>query len=103
MDFGTEILFNIITCVLGLLVGILFGILKTKIHNEQKEDTAIKNGLRCLLREEIIRICDRCLERGSVHIHCLESLDDLFEQYSALGGNGMAKKLIEDVKKLKVQ
>ena len=98
-----QIVFNLVICVMSLLVGVLFAVIKSKMKSDKRIDAAIKNGLRCLLREEIIRICDRCLERGSVHIHSLESLDDLFEQYSALGGNGMAKKLIEDVKKLEIK
>lgn len=98
-----QIIFNLITCVMSLLAGALFAIIKSKMKSDKRVDDAIKNGLRCLLREEIIRICDRCLERGSVNIHSLESLDDLLEQYSALGGNGMAKKLIEDVKKLEIK
>ncbi len=89
-----DFLLTLLPIVAGLVIGFLGGWLRSVV--------AVKNSVRCLLREELIRICDRCLERGSVHIHSLESLDDLMKQYAALGGNGAVKKLVEDVKKLPV-
>lgn len=91
----SDILLTLLPTIAGLVIGFLGGWLRSIV--------AIKNSVRCLLREELIRICDRCLERGSVHIHSLESLDDLMKQYTALGGNGAVRKLVEDVKKLEVK
>ena len=98
-----DFLLSIILTIAGLVIGVLFGMLKAKARNERQKDKAIENGMYYLLREKIIEICDRCIERGFVHIHSLESLDDLSKQYKALGGNGTAAKLIEDVKKLQVK
>ena len=85
-----------------MVIGFLGGRRRAK-EQDRTEEEAIRGGVRCLLREELIRICDRCLERGSVRIHSLESLDDLRKQYTALGGNGAVRKLVEDVKKLEVK
>lgn len=98
-----DFLLSLLLTVAGLVIGVLFGMLKAKAKAERQKDSAMENGMRCLLREKIIEICDRCLEHGFVHIHSLESLDDLMEQYTALKGNGMAAKLVEDVKKLQVK
>lgn len=98
-----DFLLSLMLTVAGLVIGVLFGMLKAKAKADRQKDRAIENGMRCLLRERIIEICDRCLERDFVRIHSLESLSDLFEQYKALGGNGTAAKLIEDVKKLQVK
>ena len=99
MDFALSVLLAVTTMVIGFLGGRL----RAKVKQDAAEGEAVKNGMRCLLRERIIEICDRCLDRGFVHIHSLESLDDLMEQYKALGGNGTAAKLVEDVKKLQVK
>lgn len=99
LDFALSIILAVTT----MIIGFFGGRLRAKVKREMKEDAAMKNGMRCLLRERIIEICDRCLERDFVRIHSLESLGDLFEQYKALGGNGTAAKLIEDVKKLQVK
>lgn len=98
-----DFLLTLLPIVAGFVIGFLGGRLRTKLKQGRQKDEAIHGAVRCLLREELIRICDRCLERGSVHIHSLESLDDLLEQYTALGGNGAVRKLVEDVKRLEVK
>lgn len=98
-----ELLWFIITAVLSFVIGILLNQLRNKINKEVREENAIKNGLRCLLRENIITICDRCLDRGTMKLHDLESLEDMSKEYKALGGNGSVEKLIQDTKKLGIK
>ena len=98
-----DFLLSLLLTAAGLVIGFLGGRLRAKVNRDRREEEAIQGGVRCLLREELIRICDRCLERGSVRIHNLESLDDLLKQYTALGGNGAVRKLVEDVKRLEVK
>lgn len=99
----TEFLFSILLMIATGVIGYIGGMMKKRISKEIDEDRAIKNGLRALLREKIIEICDRCIDRGYVHIHNLESIDDLYIQYHELGGNGMVTKLVEDTKKLQLR
>ena len=98
-----EVVWFIVTAVLSFVIGILLNAIRNKINKEQIEDNAIKNGLRCLLRENIIAICDRCLERGTMKMHDLESLEDMAKEYKALNGNGSVEKLIADTKKLEIK
>ena len=98
-----DFLLSLLLTAAGLVIGFLGGRLRAKVNRDRREEEAIRGGVRCLLREELIRICDRCLERGSVRIHSLGSLDDLLKQYTALGGNGAVRKLVEDVKRLEVK
>lgn len=98
-----DFLLSLLLTAAGLVIGFLGGRLRAKVNRDRREEEAVRGGVRCLLREELIRICDRCLERGSVRIHSLESLDDLLKQYTALGGNGAVRKLVEDVKRLEVK
>lgn len=95
-----ELVWFIVTGVLSFIIGILLNAVRNKISHELKEDRAIANGLRCLLREQIIVICDRCLDRGWMKMHDLESLEDLYENYETLNGNGSIRKLIEETKSL---
>lgn len=99
----TEFLFSILLMIATGVIGYIGGMMKKRISKEIDEDRAIKNGLRALLREKIIEICDRCIDRGYVHIHNLESIDDLYIQYHELGGNGMVTKLVEDARKLQLR
>ena len=63
----------------------------------------MEDGLRALLRDSIIHECDRCADRGYMHIHNLESVEDMSRLYYILDGNGAISKLVQDFKKLEVK
>ena len=54
---------------------------------------AIKIGLQCLLRAEIIRSHEKSLERGFCPIYAKEALTIAYSAYHALGGNDVATEL----------
>ena len=58
---------------------------------------AIKNGLQCLLRAEIIRGNEKYIERGHCPIYAKEALTKAYKAYHALGGNDVATALYNDV------
>ena len=61
---------------------------------------AIKNGLQCLLRAEIIRSHEKYCERECCPIYAKEALTRAYAAYHALGGNDVATKLYEETLKL---
>ena len=97
-----DLVWFVVTAVLSFIIGILLNTIKNKITKDRQEEDAIKDGLRCLLRGQIIMICDRCTQRGDIRLHDLESIEGLFEAYTKLGGNGSVAKLVKDTKDLKV-
>ncbi len=99
MDFWLSVALFVVTGLLGFFGGKL----QKQIRKEMGEDRAIKNGMLALLRTHIIEIWDKCTERGFVHIHTMESVDEMYKQYHELGGNGTVTKLVEDLKKLDVR
>ena len=54
---------------------------------------AIKNGLQCLLRAEIIRSYDKYTERAYCPLYAKEALTRAYKAYNALGGNDVATEL----------
>lgn len=98
-----ELAWFIVTAVLSIVIGMLINQLRNKVNKELREDGAIKDAVRCLLRGHIIQICDRCLDRNAITLPELESLEDMAVEYRALGGNGSIEKLIADTKKLTVK
>lgn len=103
MDSILDFCLSIALTAIGIILGFAFGKLKEKHAKINEEELAIRNGIQSLLREQIIEICDHCLDRGYLHIHSLESLEDLERHYKALGGNGAVEKLLSDVRKLEVK
>ena len=61
---------------------------------------AIKNGLQCLLRGEIIRSHEKYCEREWCPIYAKEALTRAYAAYHALGGNDVATKLYEETLEL---
>lgn len=64
---------------------------------------AVKNGLQCLLRAEIIRSYDKYDERGYCPLYAKEALTKAYKAYHALGGNDVATALYEDVMGLDIE
>lgn len=67
--------------------------------DDQKSD-ALMNGVQALLRREIIAEYNHYTEQGHIPIYCIENVLDMYNAYKALGGNGMATKLVEALKQL---
>ena len=61
---------------------------------------AIKNGIQCLLRAEIIRCHDKYMERGYCPIYAKEALTRAYKAYHALKGNDVATELYKEVLQL---
>jgi len=66
----------------------------SKIIKKYKIDTdATKAGVRALLQDRIIQAYKYHKEQGCVDLYDRKIIDDMYQQYKALGGNG----LIEDI------
>ena len=61
---------------------------------------ALKDGIQCLLRAEIIRCHDKYIEREYCPIYAKEALTRAYKAYHALGGNDVATELYEELIKL---
>ena len=57
---------------------------------------AVKNGLQCLLRAEIIRSYDKYTARAYCPLYAKEALTRAYKAYHALGGNDVATELYHD-------
>ena len=62
----------------------------TYIKMRKKRDTALEEGVQCLLRAEIIRNHDKYIEKGYCPIYAKEALKRAYSAYHALNGNDVA-------------
>lgn len=100
-----NVIMPIVLCVAGALMGYMVWLLKeTRKENKasttatKEELSAIKDGVKLVLRRDIIS------EHAKYVIDSLpmppliyDNLCDEYEAYKALGGNGMVKKLMDDL------
>ena len=100
---------NVVTVLLTVISGVLVYIIKNLIHTNQElqkekkqNNDAISAGVLALLKIQIIEYHDRYMSGSNIPTYVYENFDQLYAAYSALGGNGMIKKMKEDIDHLKV-
>lgn len=94
---------SVITYIITTLIGIAIGFLGTKLKKNKKKDLAIEQGVQALLRNEIIRRYREFESKGEISILDKENLEEMFEQYKNLGGNGTVKKMMDELLNLKTK
>ena len=73
------------------------------IGRRQSKKSAEHQALLALLHNEIYQLCHKYISQGYVTTHQYKNLIVLYEPYIALGGNGTAKALKEEVDKLPIR
>lgn len=89
--------------VFGILIAVLTWVVKTmsnRLKKQQTEYDAIRDGMRSLLRGQIISISERVLHDGWCGIPLRDSISDMYASYHSLGGNGAVTSVVEQVAKL---
>lgn len=76
----------------GLLVtalGIAYRHLAKQVRIERAEQEAIRDGMRSLLRRQITLDCETAFRDGWCSVNTRTSIEDMYNAYHALGGNGV--------------
>ena len=98
---------DVLQIILGYIIptflGFIVGFISTKLRKNKKKDLAIEQGVQALLRNEIIRRYREFESKGEISILDKENLEEMFEQYKNLGGNGTVKKMMDDLLNLKTK
>lgn len=92
-----DILKIVISYFIPLILGTVIGFLTTRLKNHNKKDKAIEDGLVALLRNELIRRYREYETKGEMSILDKENIEDMFEQYEKLGGNGTVKQMYTEL------
>jgi len=67
------------------------------VKAQMRRNSAVEDGVQCLLRSEILHIHDKYMELGVCPTYVKESIERMYSAYHALGGNDVATKLYESV------
>ena len=95
----TQIIIAIITASLGSTG--LWGLLSHIIQSRSNKKSAQSEMLKGIGHDRICELAQKYIDRGEITRDEYENLVDyLFIPYKMLGGNGTAKKMINDVSKL---
>lgn len=99
---------QVITYLVGTLLstlvasGCVGGILWHKLNVNKEQNRAI-NGMQNLLIKmachQLKLSCQRALDRGCISLAEFQELQEFYDYYVAIGGNGTGKAIFEKVKK----
>lgn len=92
--------------LLGLVSSGVLIYFRKKIKNIERftiELNAQKAGIVALLRNSLIREHDKHTERGYIPFYASQNIQDMFDAYKNLGGNGAVCKIVEEMKSLPVR
>lgn len=73
-----------------------------KLKQYKKMMNATKKGVQALLRSEIIKKYIEYRKNGCTSIHDQEIINELYEEYKTLGGNGVIDKLVQEIAEMEV-
>ena len=65
-----------------------------------KRQVVLELGIQALLRNDIRQAYKECVNKGYCSLDDMENIQDMYDSYHALGGNGSVTRLIEKLKKM---
>ena len=78
----------------------LLGLAYRKILKEVRQQRAIEEGIKALLWDRLYTLHDEACTKGHMSVDGLKNATNIYNQYHALGGNGVGTDLYERIKKL---
>ena len=84
----------------GLLIAALTAYcrhLSKALKKEKDEHKALRDGMRSLLKRNIIADCEDALSEGYCPTTTKDTIQDMYKSYHALGGNGTVTKLVDQL------
>ena len=79
-------------------ISVLLGVIIPVIANVKK----IKNGVKCQLRSEMLRIYYNNREKETIHQYEYENFVALYDAYTSLNGNSFIEKIYSELKKWEI-
>lgn len=78
----------------------LFSFLQFLITRRDRKKSGAEQAILALLRDRLLHLCNKYLERGYIDLYEEESFCRLYEAYTKLGGNSFIQELHDKVIKL---
>lgn len=104
VKYWVEELFGLVIAGMGCLLKGLYGKLKKerKAREEmariaEEKTVALENGMRALLRRQILIDCENAQANGWCDARKKETINEMYHAYHSLGGNGVVSSAVSQV------
>lgn len=84
----------------SLIFASMFGFIIAKLKKYKTEQDAIRKGIQALLRSELIYSYNKYKEKGYAPIFAKENFQNIYENYHALGQNGVMESIRKEFMEL---
>ena len=89
---------QLVSLAVAALFGAVTGFLGSRLRRITERDRAIEDGVRAILRRELMDDFERYVERGEpISMERRREVDECFAAYAALGGNGTGRTAYERI------
>ena len=94
---------TVIEFIISPVIAAFMGYVVWKLQQQTKQTSANNRGTMILLRDKIIEDHDKYVIEGRpMPSYAYENFVETYEAYKALGGNGMALKMFEELKHVNI-
>lgn len=97
VKYWVEWFFGLVITGLGFVIRSLHKKLKEEKRQREEENKAIKDGMRSLLRRQILIDCEAAQNAGFCGVRRKETINEMYVAYHALGGNGVVSSAVHQV------
>lgn len=94
-----DFLLQTYTIVLPIILGYIVWLLK----QQKKDRDANSKGTMLLLRVQLIEYHDKYMKLGEIPSYAYDNFVEMYNAYHALGGNGMATKMYEEIQSIRLK
>ena len=93
-------------CAFGLItagIGIVLKRISTKLESERKRNEAIENGVKDILRIQILDTYEKCKPEGVISVARKDAIISAYRSYHALGGNGTITQVHNEILEMDIK
>lgn len=89
---------QLVSLAVAALFGVVTGFLAGQVRRLTARDRAIEEGVRAILRRELMDDFEKYVERGEpISMERRREVDECYGAYAALGGNGTGRTAYERI------
>lgn len=106
MSYVLTILASVASAILAFILQSVIKENRQLKHEKEKQiterETALENGVVCLLRVKLIEYHSKYTSNEEISSHGLENWLLMYQAYKTLGGNGMVDHMKEEIEELHI-
>ncbi len=110
MDITQMVISYLVTAILSAVIGFISTKLKNNVQKQKEKDEeekkkikTLENGVRALLKNELVQAYREFKDKGEISILDRENLEEMFKEYKELNGNGTLAKMMNELLNLKTK